>query len=211
MWARATVLTGRPDTVDDTVGLVRDQVLPRVTAQGGSLGLSMNVDRSVGRCTVTSVWADRASMHASERALGPLRDVVARVAGGTPVTEEYELAALHRVRQAEAGCWVRSTRVRLDPAQAGAALQLFRQRTVPAVEQLPGFRSVLLLLDRGTGAGVVSAVFDDRAALGASRGAAEDVRTEAASATRARVTDVAESEIVLAELRLPLLGAAAAG
>ena len=122
------------------------------------------------------------------------------------MTEEYELAVLHRRAQAEPGCWVRSTRVRLDPAQVDAGIRLFRSVTVPQVAQLPGFRSVLLLVDRRSGAGVISAVFEDRAALDASRGAAEAVREESRARTAAAVTDVVESEIVLAGLRLPLVG-----
>ena len=206
MHARATVVTTDPAKVDDVVAFVRDRVRPVVDAQSGSLGLSMNVDRTTGRCTVTSVWADRASMHASERALSALRESAGRVAGGHPATEEYELAVLHRRAQAEPGCWVRTTRVRLDPAQVDAGIRLFRSVTVPQVEQLPGFRSVLLLVDRRSGAGVISAVFDDRAALDASRGAAEAVREESRARTAAAVTDVVESEIVLAGLRLPLVG-----
>ena len=65
---------------------------------------------------------------------------------------------------------------------------------------------MLLLVDRRSGAGVISAVFDDRAALDASRGAAEAVREESRARTAAAVTDVVESEIVLAGLRLPLVG-----
>jgi quinol monooxygenase YgiN len=207
MWARATVVTADPAKVDDVVELVRDRVLPRVEAQGGSLGLSMNVDRTGGRCTVTTVWTDRASMHASERALAPLRESVGRVAGGQPATEEYELAVLHRLAQAEPGCWVRTTRVRLDPAQVDAGIRLFRDRTVPAVEQLPGFRSVLLLVDRRTGSGVVTTVLADRAALDASRGPAAAVREESSARAAASVTDVVESEVVVAALRLPLVDA----
>jgi hypothetical protein len=207
MWARATVVTGNPRKVDDVVLLVRDRVLPRVEAQGGSLGLSMNVDRSTGRCTVTTVWTDRASMHASERPLAPLREAVARVADGQPATEEYELAVLHRLRQAEPGCGVRTTRVRLDPAQVDAAVRLFRERTVPAVEQLPGFRSVLLLVDRRTGSGVVTTVVDDVAALAASREAAAAVRADSSAQAAASVTDVVESEVAVAGLRLPLVRA----
>lgn len=199
------MVTAEPGKVDEVVAFVRDRVQPVLDRQAGSLGLSMNVDRESGRCTVTSAWADRASMHASERALAPLRDAAGRVAGGLPVTEEYELAVLHRRAQAEPGCWVRSTRVRLDPAQVDAAVALFRSTTVPQVAQLPGFRSVLLLVDRRTGSGVVSAVFDDRAALQASRAPAAQVREDSSAQTDAAVTDVVESEIVLAGLRLPLV------
>ena len=204
MHARATVVLADPAKVDDLIAFVRDRVLPEVDAQAGSLGLSMNVDRASGRCTLTSVWADRASMHASELALEPLRDAAGRIAGGQLATEEYELALLHRERQAEPGCWVRSTRVRLDPAQVGLGVRTFRDHTVPAVRSLPGFRSALLLLDRRSGGGVVSVVFDDRAALDASRESAAVVRAEASERAHADVTDVVEGEIVLAALRLPL-------
>lgn len=218
MHARATVVAADPGRVDDLIRLVRDRVVPAVDEHGGSLGLSMNVatvpadgDRSSVRCTVTDIWADRASMHASERALRPLRDAAGRLAGARPVTEEFELAVLHRLRQAEVGCWVRSTRVRLDPARVDVGLRVFRTSTLPAVERLAGFRSALLLVDRGSGNGVVSVVFDDRAALDASRGQASSVRQEESARASAQVSDVAEAEIVVAELRLPLSRATATG
>jgi quinol monooxygenase YgiN len=207
MYARATVVVGDPAKVDDVIAFVHERVLPALEQQAGSLGLSMNVDRGSGRCTVTTVWTDRASMHASERGLGPLREAAGRLAAGAPVTEEYELAVLHRLRQAEPGCWVRTTRVRLDPAQLDTGIRTFRTTTLPAVEKLPGLRSVLLLVDRRSGSGVVSAVFDDRAALDASRAAAEGVRDESSARASASVTDVVESEIVVAGLRLPLVEA----
>lgn len=204
MHARATVVMADPAKVDDVVALVRDRVLPAQDEQGGSLGLSMNVDRSSGRCTVTTVWADRASMHASDRAMAPVREAGGRVAGAQPATEEYEVALLHRLAQAEADCWVRSTRVRLDPAQVDAGVRIVREHSVPRVEALAGFRSLLLLVERRTGAGVVSVVFDDRAALDASRSQASSVRDDTTSRAAADVRDVAEAEIVLAGLRLPL-------
>lgn len=211
MHARATVVAADPARVQDLIRLVRDRVVPAVDTHGGSLGLSMNVAATDGgsgrRCTLTDIWTDRASMHASERALQPLRDAAARIAGARPVTEEFELAVLHRLRQAEVGCWVRSTRVRLDPTRVDAGLAVFRTSTLPAVERLDGFRSALLLVDRGSGNGVVSVVFDDRAALDASRGPASSVRQEASSRASAEVSDVAEAEIVVAALRLPLLRA----
>ncbi|MFP5219446.1 MAG: hypothetical protein ACLGIG_06875, partial [Actinomycetes bacterium] len=193
MHARATVVLADLAKVDDVIAFVRDAVVPRVRAQAGSLGLSMNVDRASGRCTVTTVWVDRASMHASERVLSPLRDAASRIAGGQPATEEYELAVLHRERQAEPGCWVRSTRVRLDPAQVDRGIRTFRDHSVPQIRNLPGFRSALLLVDRRTGAAVVSVVFDDRAALDASRESAAAVRAEASERAHADVTDVVEA------------------
>jgi quinol monooxygenase YgiN len=207
MYARATVVIAAPDKVDAVVDLVRDRVLPLVDDQPGSLGLSMNVDRGSGRCTVTSIWTDRASMYASEPALEPVREQAERVAGAPLATEDYEVAVLHRLKQAEPGCWVRGTRVSLDPQQIDAGLRTFRHHTLPAVERLPGFRSALLLVDRRTGHGVVSVVFDDRAALDASREAAGQVRQAASAETRAEVVGVVESEIVVAALRLPLSSA----
>jgi quinol monooxygenase YgiN len=204
MYARATVVITTPDRVDAVIDLVRDRVVPVVDEQPGSLGLSMNVDRESGRCTVTSIWTDRGSMHASDPALEPVREQAERVAGAPLATEAYEVAVLHRVRQAEPGCWVRGTRVHLDPQQLDAGIRTFRHHTLPAVAGLPGFRSALLLVDRRSGNGVVSVVFDDRAALDASRAQAGQVREEASAETSAQVVGVVESEIVVAGLRLPL-------
>jgi hypothetical protein len=204
MYARATVVITDPDRVDAVIDLVRDRVLPLVDEQPGSLGLSMNVDRAAGRCTVTTVWTDKGSMHAADPELELVREQAERVAGAPLASEAYEVAVLHRLRQAEPGCWVRVTRLHLDPQQIDEGIRSFRHQALPAVGQLPGVRSVLLLVDRRSGNGVVSVVFDDRAALDASREQAGEVRQQASADAAAEVVGVVESEIVVAGLRLPL-------
>ena len=57
-------------------------------------------DRDSGRTITTSAWATEEAMHNSE---GPIHDMRARFAettGGRPEVQEWEIAVLHRARQA---------------------------------------------------------------------------------------------------------------
>ena len=72
MHARSTTISGRPESIDDGIAFVRDEVQPAVTALDGCLGLSLVVDRVGGRCIATSAWETEDSMVFASDELTPL-------------------------------------------------------------------------------------------------------------------------------------------
>ena len=56
MYARTTILQADVAKIDEGISLVRDQVIPSVTAMDGCDGMSMLVDRQSGRCIATTAW-----------------------------------------------------------------------------------------------------------------------------------------------------------
>ena len=203
MYARSTTVQGSPDRVDLAIAMVRDEVLPAVNQMPGCLGLSMMIDRQDGHGIVTTSWESEEAMRATAEAVAPMREKAANLMGGTATVQEWEIAVMHRAHHAPAGTCVRSTGLRSDPAGVERALDVFRLGVLPRVEELQGFCSASLLINRESGLTVSSVAFDDLAAIEASRDAAQAIRAGAVNEIGAEVLDVREHELILAHLHVP--------
>ena len=203
MYARTTTVQGNPAHVDDGIALVRDEVMPALQGMDGCIGVSMLVDRENGSAIVTSSWESREAMHASEIAVGPLRDRAQQVMGGRPEVREWEIAVLHRSRPIPEGACARVTWTRIDPRVLDPMLAYFRMSVLPEIEQLPGFCSASLLVDHTTGRGALATVYESAEALSASRDAAMMLRSDATTKMEAELIDVSTFEVAVAHLRVP--------
>ena len=203
MYARSTTFMGRPEAVEDAIAMVRDEVMPAVQEMEGCVGLSMLVDRSSGSCVVTTAWASLPDLESSAPRVAPLRDRAQQLFAGRPEVRVWEIALLHRAHETGDGACARVTWLRTPPEDLDRQVEDFRTATLPQVEQLPGFCSASLLVDRTTGRSALAVVYDSADALAASRQAASGLRAEAVQGTAAEVVDVAELDVVLAHLRVP--------
>ena len=137
----------------------------------------MLVDRASGECIVTSAWRDEVAMRSSSAAATSLRERAARRMGGAITSvQEWEVAVMHRDHHAGAGACCRTTWLRTEPATLDWAIDLFKHGVLPRAEQLHGFCSASLLVDRNAGLAVATVTFDDRAAVEASRDRAAAIR-----------------------------------
>jgi hypothetical protein len=75
----------------------------------------------------------------------------------------------------------------------------------PALDDLTGFCSASLLINRGTGEAVSTVTYDNAEALSRTREAAERLRNRGAEQAGAKLLEVAEFELALAHLRVPEL------
>jgi quinol monooxygenase YgiN len=203
MYARSTTIRGNPQRVDDGITYVRNEVLPVMRHMDGFVGLSMLADREAGRCIMTSAWEDRRAMRSSAGQVHQMRVQMTGMFGGEPEVQEWEIAVMHRAHETHDGAWARLTWTRGDPAEADRTLDLYRSGTMPRIERMPGFCSLSLLVDRGSGLAVGTVTVDDRCALEDSREQARSLREESTRAMGREVIDVAEMELVLARLRVP--------
>ena len=96
MYARSTTIRGNPQTLDDGIAYVRDEVMPAVTEMEGCVGLSMLADRDSGRCIITSAWESEEAMRASADRVGSIRERATEILGGQSGVQEGELAVLDR-------------------------------------------------------------------------------------------------------------------
>ena len=203
MYARTTSIRGTSTAIDEATAYMQDEVMPAVQQMDGFVGLSFLADRDSGRCIVATAWQTEEAMRATMDRVGPMRDRVAEVLGGRPEVQVWEIAVLHRVQEAPAGAWVRVTWPRIDPARFDQFLDSYRMGVLPRLEEMDGFCSASLLVDRREGRGAGSVTYADRDSLQRSRTGATAVREEFAAAMGSRILEVAEFDLVLAHLRVP--------
>ncbi|MGY1601748.1 hypothetical protein [Geodermatophilus sp. SYSU D00815] len=206
MHARSTTLQGDPAAVDDLVAYVRDEVMPRAQAADGFVGLSMLCDRAAGRCIVTTAWATEAAVRASGEALRDTRTRGAEILRAPrPEVEQWEVAAMHRVRDTGDGA---CARVIWCQAQRGALdriLDAWRTTIPPQLERMPGFCAVSVLVDRETARAVAAVSYESREAMERSAERGLELRSRFAASHGFDITDVDEFDIALAHLRVPEL------
>jgi len=177
--------------------------MPAAMALDGYIGLSMICDRLSGRCIATSAWSTQETLVTSEQLMAPMRHRAAEIFGSPPSIDNWEIAVLHRHATSGEGACVRCTWLQMDTARLTNAVETYRMATLPALEEMDGFCSASLMVDRGTGRAVSSATFASHDAMVASRPAAEILRTRTADDIGATVTDIQEFELALAHLHVP--------
>ncbi len=204
MHARSTTVHGNPAAVEVGIAYVSEAVMPTVLDMDGCIGLSMLVDRDSGRTIITSSWADAELMHQSALNMKDVRRRTAEILCGTTEVEEWEIAVLHR--QCLTGHTHPCTRVVWtdgDPAGMDHLIDTFRMTLLPALDELPGFCSVSLMVDREAGRCATAVSYENRASMEAAGGRARVLRKEFLQATASTMIGAASFDLVLAHLRVP--------
>ncbi len=203
MYARSTIVRGNPQRMDDEIAYVRDEVMPALQGMSGCVGVSMLCDRDAGRCIITSAWADETAMHATEQSVVDYRRRCAEIMDGEYETEPWEIAVMHRLHEAPEGACTRVIWGRRSPEQMDSNLEDFRMSMLPRMEELPGFCSVSLMVNRASGRTVTSVTYASREKMRHATEMAEAMREEFARAVSMELTDMAEMDLVLHHLRVP--------
>ncbi|HUL99869.1 MAG TPA: hypothetical protein VLU24_10770, partial [Mycobacterium sp.] len=168
-------------------------------------GISLMVDRETGRCIATSAWESEDAMHASSDQAASMRGRAADEFGGTTTVQEWEIAVLHRDHRSGEGACVRATWFKVPNGQGGRSVEFYRDSVLPALEELEGFCSASLLIDRSSGRAVSSVSFDSVGAMDRNREQARSLRTARLRELGADQLDVGEFELAIAHLRVPEL------
>jgi heme-degrading monooxygenase HmoA len=203
MFARSSTIHAQGAMIDAGIAHVRDTVIPAMTHIDGFVGLSLMVDREAERCIATSAWRTEQAMRASAERASTIRDGAAEAFGGAAAVEEWEVAVMHRAHHARAGTCMRATWSRTAPAQIDSAMDVFKFKTLSRIEDLPGFCSASLFVNRADGLSVVTVAYDDRDTLDGSRQPGAELRDEAAREGNLDVLDVAEFDLEVAHLHVP--------
>lgn len=203
MFSRSMTIHGNPAALDEGIAYIRDDAMPRLLAMDGCVGLSMLADRVSGRSIVSTAWRDAESMQATVPMVRELWDRSTQIMGGLAEIEEWELVVVHRRQPPRPGVSSRVTWVRADPHRVDDVLDAARTTLVPQLEELPGFAAVTMLVDRATGRMVASFTVDSRAALETTRSSGGALRERFIDCMDVEVTDMAEFDLVIADLRVP--------
>ena len=202
MYARSTTIQA-PSSIDAGITHMRDTVMPALEDIDGCVGLSLLVDRTSGRCIATSAWQSEEAMRASEESVRPIRDQAAELFGGSAQVEEWEIAAMHREHRSSEGACVRATWVKVGPDQIDQGIDFYKMTILPALEELEGFCSASLLVDRASGRGVASATFDNVEAMQRNKDLLDRIRATGSQEASAEVLDECDFELAVAHLRVP--------
>jgi quinol monooxygenase YgiN len=204
MYARSTTATGDPSTLDQAIAYVGQKEFPAITGIPGCVGLSMLADRDTGRVIVSSAWADEQSLKASTEMVRPMQDrLMQMLKADDALIQPWEIAVLHRERASSKGARAVVTWARIDPEDLDALVSDYRATVLPQLEELPGFTSVSLVVDRAQGRTVSVTSFADRDALESTRDRTTTMREEFAASVGARISESAEMDVVVAHLGVP--------
>jgi heme-degrading monooxygenase HmoA len=202
VYARSTTIEAQAASIDTGIAHIRDVVMPALREMDGCVGLSLLVDRESGKCIATSSWESEKAMHASGEQVRPLQQRAAEVFGGSPTVDRWEIAVLHRDHRSVPGAGVRATWLKVRPDQFDKAIQFYRTSVLPAIEELEGFCSASLMIDRTSCRVVSSSTFDSLDAMERNGDQARSLRTSRLRDLGADQLDVGEFELALAHLRV---------
>jgi len=204
MYARSTTVRGTPQRLDQAIAYVRDRVWPAIQGLPGCVGLSMLVDRDSGRSIATTAWETEEAMHDSESPLHALRRRYAEILGGEPEVQEWEIAVIHRLRRAPEGAACRVVWSRTDASlEEERLMDAVRMVLLPQLDDVPGFCSVSMLVDRETSRAVTAAVYESREAMDRATEQVMRLREGFNRQMGSQITEVAMFELAVAHLRVP--------
>jgi quinol monooxygenase YgiN len=204
MYARTTTISADPERIDAGIALVRDELMDRMEAMSGCIGLSMLVDRDSGRCIITSSWGSEEAMRATTERVREIRQQAAAAMHGDPAVEEWAVVAMHRTHPAGSCARVIWSRAR-DVGMIDRVVDAWKMIVPDTLEKADGFCAVSLMVDRDSGRAVSTITYLDRAAMDAADDDVRAMRDEFAGAMDVDVTEVAEFDVALAHLRVPEL------
>lgn len=197
VYARSTTFNGKPENIDAGIAFVKNEAGPTLDQVEGCRGLSLLVDRETGQCIATSSWESEEAMSASDQQLRPIRDRGRDILGASIQVDEWEIVSMHRSHHGEC------CRVSWVEGDIDALTETFRVGILPELERTPGFCSASLLVNRSTGLGCATTAWETRAAMEASRTAANEMRDRAASDANGEIIDVHEYDLAYAHLHVP--------
>ena len=203
MYARTNTVRTDPQTIDEGIANVRDEVMPLVQGMDGCIGLSMLADRDSGRCIVTTAWRTEEAMHASEQGVRASRERAAQIFGEMPTVAEWEIAVMHRLHETGDGARTRVIWGHTQPDHMDDLLSTFRMTTMPKMEELPGFASCNMMVNRASGRTALAVTYDRPETMQQANDRAAELRREGSAAMGMEIDEVAEFELVLAHLRVP--------
>jgi heme-degrading monooxygenase HmoA len=204
MFVRTTEMQADSAKIDEGIGIVRDDIFPAVSEMDGCVGMSLLVNRDSGRCIATTAWRSEDAMRESAGSVLPLRDRAEQSMGASgSEVHQWDVAVVHRNHAAPQGACARLTWLSGDPASADRAIDTYKMAVLPRLEEMDGFCSSSLMIDRDAGRVVGTVVFESRAALEASRDAAKGLRDSVASELGATVDKIEEMEMAFAHLHVP--------
>lgn len=201
MYARTTIIRGDKKGIGEGMAFLRDEAVPQMRHMDGFVGISMLADGSSGRCIVTSAWTDDDAMQQNAEKMGTMRERLVQSFHGDPDVDEWEIAVVHRVHPAGDGGHAHVAWVRADDVDK--LVDGYKNTVLPELEQLEGFSSVSLMVDRAGSRMVSTVTFESPECLQRSHARAHELGDGLAAELGAEVMDKADMDLLMAHLHVP--------
>ncbi len=190
VYARSTTIQAQPSYIDDGIAYVRDEVMPALAGHG-----RLRRPIAVGGPGVRPLhrhqrWeTEDAIAHEHGAGSAASRTEPRRSSAATSTVDQWEIGVLHRDHRSRRRCLCAGD-VDQDrrTIRSDRAIEFYKTSVLPSLEDLEGFCSASLLIDRSSGRGVSSATFDSRDAMERNREQAKELRN---TRTRELGADVA--------------------
>jgi hypothetical protein len=205
VFARSSTFHGDRAGLDAGIDYVRNDVMALLEQVDGFVGLSLMVDRVSGECIATTSWQSEDTMNASSDRLAEVRERFGGMLHAPAKVQEWEVAVMRRADPRPVDRWCRATWLRTAPAKMDRAIDIYRRALLARIEQLPGFCSASLMVDRTSGRICATGSFNSLESLQLSRDEAWMIRESGIRESGVDIMDAAEYELAIAHLRVPEL------
>jgi heme-degrading monooxygenase HmoA len=200
MFARLTRVQSSPDRINDNFAAFNNTALPRVRTLPGYAGATLAVNRQSGDSQIVTFWDTEDALKQSAAAAAGIRSDTVQAGGGqVTAIEEYEVALMERVTPPSTPAFLRVMRSQTDPARQDALVQATREQALPVLKTLPGFRAVVVNLDRQSGRVIITGVWATAQDRDASETSMADIRTRVFAAAGAGQPEILRYEVLAVE------------
>jgi heme-degrading monooxygenase HmoA len=202
MFIRGTRVQTPTDKIDAAIANFQKQVIPNASKAPGYAGAALLLDRKTGSGIGVTYWETAKAMSEAEQVGIKTRIDAAKNVPGTQIinVERYEVVIMDRAQTPKSGTFARQNTLSGDPDKIDAATVFVRNKVLPVLKALKGYRATLMGVDRQTGRSVVSTVWDSLADLQASEDKIAGLRKEAGQTAGAKDVQVEVFESAVVEL-----------
>ena len=187
---------------DELVQLIRDRVSAGSEIPG-ALGLFMLVDRSAGKALGISLFESEDAIRAAEPEFERMGNEVPEELRGKRVSVETFEVALHEV-SGEPGA-ARISSFSGDPTKVDEIIRSGAEEILPEIRTIDGWKGILMLVDRATGATRAITLWESQGAMSASETQATAMRERTAETAGETITGVERFEVAMSFDRAPTL------
>ncbi|NUP51314.1 MAG: hypothetical protein HOW97_28975 [Catenulispora sp.] len=202
MFVRTLYITADPADVGAALDVIAKAVPGMLAEQAGFQGIGIFADRALGKIATGSWWESEQALKDSDARLRDRRMEMLAPFVSTIAAADLEAVAYSRPAAATTGGF-RLQRMMFDPAQADRIVRAFQEVGLPRLEAVAGFRGASMLMDRRRGLASVGVVYQDLAALEASRGEQAAIRRAAFTQLEGVAQLIALEEMEVVELDVP--------
>ncbi len=203
MFARSSTFKGDPSGIRDGIKYVENEAMSTLEDVEGFVGLSMMVDRGSGECITTTSWETADAMRASSDRITGVRGRLGGLLMAPATVQEWEIAVMHRADDRPAERWCRVSWLRTSHDNVDHGIEIYRDELLCRIEELPGFCSASLMVDRARGRICSTASFDSLEGMQQARDEAWAIRDDGVREAGVDIMDAAEYELAIAHLRVP--------